>query len=152
VSGRWVARTPSGDPPSRYYHRVLRTATLGPVMVDSRKVLVIEDDADIRAIMADMLSSEGYSVVEAADGVEGLERAREQLPDVILLDLMMPRMDGWAFREAQQADANLADIPVVVVSAAMSDRLHAVPAAAHLHKPFDVDELLGIVGRCASRA
>ena len=102
--------------------------------------------------MVDVLSAEGYSVAEAADGLEGLERARERRPHVILLDLMMPRMDGWAFREAQQADEALADIPVVVVSAVMAERVHALGAAAHLHKPFDMDELLGVVGRCVSRA
>lgn len=122
-------------------------------MVDtSHRVLLIEDDPDIRAVMADVLSAEGYCVVEAGDGLEGLERARERQPDVILLDLMMPKMDGWAFRRAQQADAALAGIPVVVVSAVMADRVHALRATAHLHKPFDMDELLGVVGRCVSSA
>lgn len=116
----------------------------------SHKVLLIEDDPDIRAIIADVLSSDGYSVDEAGDGLEGLQLARERHPDVILLDLMMPRMDGWAFREAQRADEDLAGIPVVVVSAAMAERVHAICATAHLHKPFDMDELLGVVGRCVS--
>ncbi len=118
----------------------------------AHRVLLIEDDPDIRETMADVLSSEGYSVIEAADGLEGLERARERRPEVILLALMMPRMDGGAFREAQQADEALADIPVVIVSAALADRVHALHAAAHLHKPFDMDELLGVIGRCVSGA
>lgn len=118
----------------------------------SQKVLLVEDDPDIRAIVADVLSAEGYVVFEARDGLEGLQLARERHTDVILLDLMMPRMDGWAFREAQQADEDIAAIPVVVVSAVTAERVHALCATAHLHKPFDMDDLLGVVGRCLSPA
>jgi two-component system response regulator MprA len=118
----------------------------------SRNVLVIEDDPDIRAAIADALTYEGHSVVEAADGIEGLEHAHEHRPDLILLDLMMPRMDGWAFRDAQQHDAGLADVPVVIVSACMADEVHSLGAVGHLHKPFNMDELLEVVGRCASAA
>jgi two-component system response regulator MprA len=118
----------------------------------SRNVLIIEDDPDIRAAIADALALEGHAVAEAADGLEGLEQAHEHRPDLILLDLMMPRMDGWAFRDAQQADAGLADVPVVIVSACMADEVHSLGAAGHLHKPFNMNELLEVVGRFASAA
>lgn len=111
------------------------------------RVLVIEDDADIRGMIAEALSLEGYVVAEAGDGVEGLERARERRPDVILLDLMMPRMDGHGFREQQVRDPALATVPVVIVSACPDDRMHGPPAAGHLRKPFDLEDLLAMVGR-----
>ena len=118
--------------------------------VTPRRILIIEDDADVRAAVAEVLAYEGHLVAEAGDGLEGLRSAREQRPDLILLDLMMPTMDGWSFRAAQQADPALARIPVVVVSAALPEHVHAIGAAAHLHKPFEIVELLAVVDRCAA--
>jgi len=86
-------------------------------------------------------------VVEARDGLEGLRSAHDEHPDIILLDLMMPRMDGWAFRAAQRADPAIADIPVVVVSAAQPQELHGIDAVAHLHKPFELGALLDALER-----
>jgi len=116
-----------------------------------RRVLIIEDDADIRTVITDVLLSEGHSVAGAREGAEGLRRAREEHPDLILLDLMMPGMDGWAFRAAQREDAEIADIPVVIVSASNPADVHGIGAAAHLHKPFDLGALLDAVDRHAAR-
>src|SRR5438067_1769607 len=81
-------------------------------------VLIIEDDADLRDMMAQLLSLEGFQSVAVSNGREALDYLGQGvLPDVILLDLMMPVMDGWEFRRKQQADRALADIPVVVLSA-----------------------------------
>jgi CheY-like chemotaxis protein len=113
----------------------------------ARCILIIEDDADVRSAIAEVLTSEGHLVAEAEDGLHGLRTARDQRPDLILLDLMMPIMDGWAFRAAQQADPTLADIPVVVVSAMLQDQVHAIGAVAHLHKPFNLVDLLEVVDR-----
>lgn len=121
-------------------------------MARCRRVLIIEDDADIRATLAEVLACEGHAVAEAADGLEGLQRARMERPDLILLDLMMPRMDGWAFREAQRKDARLAAIPIVIVSACLEEQVHGLGAVAHLHKPFELRELLAVVGRFAAAA
>jgi CheY-like chemotaxis protein len=111
------------------------------------RVLVIENDADIRTAISEILVVHGYSVSEAADGEEGLGRAGEDQPDLILLDLNMPRMDGWAFRRAQQGQPRLAHIPVVVVSACAVDQACGVGAEAHLEKPFRLDDLLHLVAR-----
>jgi two-component system response regulator MprA len=114
-----------------------------------RRVLIVDDDADVRSAIGEALVSGGFAVAEAQDGVEALTRARDSRPDLILLDLGMPRMDGFAFRAAQRADAALASIPVVVVSASEPDKARDLGAAAYLHKPFDLSVLLDAVGRCA---
>lgn len=116
----------------------------------AQRVLIIEDDPDIRAAIGEALAAEGYDVEGAADGLEGLAAAREHAPNLILLDLMMPRMDGWSFRAAQATDPGLADVPVVIVSAAMPQQIHDIDAVAHLHKPFDLDDLYDVVARHAT--
>ncbi len=107
-----------------------------------RRVLVIEDDRDIRETIAALLDSEGYETDQARDGLEGLRQAREHPPSLILLDLMMPVMNGWQFRDAQRGDPEIAHVPVVVVSAVAG---RAPDAAACVPKPFEVGELLAVV-------
>src|SRR5438128_8871587 len=81
-------------------------------------VLIVEDDADLRDMMAQLLTIEGFSATTVANGREALDYlTRGDRPDVILLDLMMPVMDGWEFRRTQLADPALADVPVIVLSA-----------------------------------
>ena len=98
-------------------------------------------------MMVQLLAYEGFDPTAACDGVEALARLHEAgpPPHVIVLDMMMPRMDGWTFRRIQEADPALADIPVVVLSAAPRDRLERVHAAAILQKPMDYDRLLEAV-------
>jgi len=111
------------------------------------RVLIVEDDSDIRAVLAEALELEGYEVSLAADGAQALRIARERAPDLILLDLMMPVMDGWSFRAAQLADCELADIPLVVVSAVGADRLAGFDADGILCKPFRLQDLYATVAR-----
>ena len=112
----------------------------------SCRVLVVEDDADLREMMAQILTLEGFEIDTAIDGVDALARlAAGGHPTVILLDMMMPRMDGWAFVSRQAETPAIAGIPVVVVSAAPRDRLRGVRAAAILQKPLNFDELLTAV-------
>jgi CheY-like chemotaxis protein len=113
-----------------------------------RRVLVVDDDKDIRDTIVELLSDEGYEVVSARDGVEALKRLRERPTDLVILDLMMPRMDGWQFRREQVADPHLAHIPVVVVSA--YGHRDDIEAEAFVPKPCDLQALLDAVERHAS--
>lgn len=108
-------------------------------------LLVVDDDADIRAVLQDFLEGEGYDVATAGNGREALTVLRENgVPCVILLDLMMPIMDGWQFLEFKNTDEQLARIPVVVISA-YRDQLPRQGIAEVLAKPIDVDRLLTVV-------
>jgi CheY-like chemotaxis protein len=111
----------------------------------TRRILVVDDDPDIRAALEDALSVSGYEVVAARNGSEALQRLRSSRCDLVLLDLMMPVMTGWEFRDEQLRDATVADVPVIVISAARSPA--PIDAAAYLPKPFDLDRLLELVGR-----
>jgi CheY-like chemotaxis protein len=112
----------------------------------SGTVLIVEDDLDTREMLGRFLELEGYRVETAENGKRALERLGSGMGAcVILLDLMMPVMDGWQFRQEQIRDASLADIPVIVVSAAGRERLEKIHANAYLSKPVDLDELLGCV-------
>ena len=116
--------------------------------VAHRPVLIVEDDADLREMMAQLLALEGYVATSVANGLEALEYLeRGDRPDVILLDLMMPVMDGWEFRRQQQAVPTLADVPVIILSAIDQRRAAEVDAAAFLKKPLDFDRLLELVRR-----
>jgi CheY-like chemotaxis protein len=114
-------------------------------------VLLVEDDEDIRASVAEILRDEGFNVVGAVDGGDALRYLRSvaEVPRLILLDLMMPVMDGWAFRAAQLADERLAKIPVVILSAATDVRQHAAQLRVeeYLIKPLDVPLLLNAIER-----
>ncbi len=109
-------------------------------------VLIVEDDEDLREMMAQMLTLEGFQAVAVANGREALAYLHEsERPDVILLDLMMPVMDGWEFRRQQQADPALAPVPVIVLSALDQVRATSLEAEAFLKKPLDFDRLLSLV-------
>ena len=112
----------------------------------TRHVLIVEDDADIRETLADLLESEGMAVTQAEEGGAALAAlgAMSELPDLILLDLMMPGMDGHAFREAQRTDPRFANIPVVVMSADphLASYAERLAARQYVQKPFDVDQIL----------
>ncbi len=119
-------------------------------MISARQILLVEDDADIREALADVLRQAGYSVACAGDGKQGLDQLqRGPRPDVILLDLMMPVMDGLAFRAAQLDRPDVAHIPVVVLTAdgRYHERHPGPPVDAALAKPFDVGELLATIAR-----
>lgn len=110
------------------------------------RVLVVDDDDDIREIVIELLEANGFVVDGAANGREALDRLTSSAarPEVIVLDLLMPLMDGPSFRRAQLADADLATIPVVVVSAnaRVDETAAAMGVDAWLRKPFDAPKLL----------
>jgi CheY-like chemotaxis protein len=108
--------------------------------------MIVDDDPDIRDIVSEILADQGYRVVGAANGLHALRLLREGgvRPDVILLDVMMPEMDGWAFRAEQQQDPALAPIPVVVFTAheVPGDIVERMGVAGFLKKPIRLAELL----------
>ncbi len=113
------------------------------------RVFIVEDDADTREMLGRFLELEGYQVETAVNGKQALERLHSGLrAAVIVLDLMMPVMDGWEFRREQVRRADIADIPVIVVSAAGRERISQIDADAYLSKPVDLDELLRCVTDC----
>ena len=109
------------------------------------RVLVVDDDGAIRGLLGDYFDAEGYAVRTAADGAEALDLLDAWRPDLIVLDLMMPEVDGWMFRVRQQAREDWAHIPVIALTAGdfPRDRLKQLRAAHILRKPFDPEELLG---------
>ncbi len=113
------------------------------------RVLVVDDERDIRQAMAEILAEEGYQVEAAADGASALAKLRAFQPSVVLLDLMMPGMNGWEFREAQKTDPELSKIPVILVSA-LSPACSSVEGEDYLQKPFNLDDLLSAVRRHAA--
>jgi CheY-like chemotaxis protein len=109
-------------------------------------VLIVEDDEDLREMMAQLLTLEGYQTATVANGREALDYLQEsERPQLILLDLMMPVMDGWEFRRQQRADPELAPVPVIVLSALDQARASNLEADAFLKKPLDFDHLLTLV-------
>jgi CheY-like chemotaxis protein len=115
------------------------------------RVLVVDDSSVVRELIAVNLELEGLEVVRCVDGMEALERVAEQRPDAITLDVMMPRLDGFAVVERLRADRSTADSPIVIVtgraSAADLARGEALGVDAYLTKPFEPSELVAAVLR-----
>lgn len=114
-----------------------------------RTLLIVDDDVDVRDSLVELLDAEGYSVLTAANGSDALAMLRDavSLPSVILLDLMMPVMNGYEFRMTQMRDERLAAIPVFLLSAGerVDERMRDV--AEVLPKPLDIDALLAALAR-----
>lgn len=115
-------------------------------------ILVVEDDRVVREVVSDVLVDAGYAVAKAADGAEALDHVRLHPPDAILLDMMMPAMDGWTFLDVFQQDLELGVIPVGIMSAvpALREAARAQGVEVTVGKPFAVDELLEQVERLLS--
>jgi two-component system chemotaxis response regulator CheY len=112
------------------------------------RILLVDDDVDIRRSVGALLEDEGYEVASVGDGRLAWDRLRaEPAPDLLILDLMLPGMDGWQLRSRQQADPRIRDIPVLAISADGSPRAAAIDAAAFLAKPFTAEDLLREVKR-----
>jgi CheY-like chemotaxis protein len=117
-------------------------------MVSPRHILLVEDDPSIQGAVSMLLEREGFTVTCASNGREALQVLGSGAdPSLILLDMMMPVMNGQEFRQAQQRDPRLASIPVVVLSATplSEERGGMPPPSAVMPKPFDIDQLLAVV-------
>jgi signal transduction histidine kinase/CheY-like chemotaxis protein len=119
----------------------------------SRRVLVIDDDQTVRELMERFLVKEGFPVVTAANGVEGLRRAREVRPAAITLDVVMPDLDGWTVLAALKGDPELADIPVIFVTILdEKTKGYSLGATDYLVKPIDRERLAQVLKRiCGDR-
>lgn len=123
------------------------------LVTQCHSVLIVEDDPEIRETLKEIIELEGYSALTAPDGQKALEILRELSirPCLVLLDLMMPVMNGWELLEHRERDVILAAIPVVVISAA-GERAQKASATAHIKKPVDIDVLLSTVRQYCGEA
>jgi CheY-like chemotaxis protein len=123
------------------------------VRTGQKTVLVIEDDPWTRTITTALLAGEGFAVVEAKNGEEGLSLARSHNPDAVLLDLALPTKSGLEVLRELKGDGNTDDIPVIVVSAygTLMNEQDAQQTAGVIQKPFDYDDLVGQVSQATAR-
>jgi DNA-binding response OmpR family regulator len=119
---------------------------------DRKKVVCIEDELEMIELVKLILGRNKFDVVGAVGGQEGLDRIAETKPDLVLLDLMMPEMDGWEVYQKMKASENMRDIPVIVVTAKAQSidlvlGLHIARVNDYITKPFGPQELLDSVER-----
>ncbi len=107
-------------------------------------VLLVEDDPDIRESLGEFLSEQGYEVETAPNGQEGLRQLEKHRPGLVLLDLMMPVMNGWQFLEKKKTEPEISNVPVLVISA-VPGQPYVPGALATLKKPIDLHRLMDFV-------
>ena len=120
-----------------------------------RPILLVEDDRDIREILCEALEEVGFTVMTAANGLEALHLIRNAAtrPAVILLDLMMPVLDGYGFLEERRKDSMIASVPVAIVTAGNGvDRARVGPDAPIVPKPIDLPRLVSVIDELSSRS
>lgn len=120
------------------------------------RVLIVDDDAAVRLVCAVNLRAEGLDVLEAEDGLAGLERARCERPDLVLTDVTMPRLDGFRLAERLRRDEQMRRVALVFLSGepgdANAERARALGALAYLTKPFDPREVASFVADAVASA
>lgn len=121
----------------------------------TKRILVVEDQEDLRGVLRDLFKGSGYTVIEAVDGAAGVASAKTDQPDIILMDIQMPVMDGYEATRQIKADPNLTSIPVVAVSsfAMKGDEEKARGAGCddYVTKPYSPMQLLRLVRRHLER-
>ncbi|HEX7466300.1 MAG TPA: response regulator, partial [Usitatibacter sp.] len=131
-----------------------------PFMAESKSgnplVMVVDDSLTVRKIMGRMLTREGYEVASAKDGVDALQQLQDMKPDLILLDVEMPRMDGFEFARNVRADEATKNIPIIMITSRTADkhRNHAIELGVneYMGKPYQEEELLALIKRYTSEA
>ena len=120
-------------------------------MADKKTILVVDDDADIRAVLSMRFASAGYNVLEASDGYKAIKISMEKKPDLIILDIMMPEMDGMSASQYLKEDPITKNIPIVFLTGLQDKKLektyHSADANIIIAKPYEAKELLEIVKR-----
>ena len=123
------------------------------VMTDTAKprILVVEDDPDLRTIVRLQLTSQGYEITEATNGAEGFQAIQENIPDCVILDLMMPVVDGFGFLKRVRSVTELESVPILILTASEDERNRVrgfnYQADSYMSKPYDLQELTDEVGR-----
>ncbi|HMX17225.1 MAG TPA: response regulator, partial [Rhodocyclaceae bacterium] len=112
-------------------------------------IMVVDDSLTVRKITGRLLAREGYQVIAAKDGVDALEQALDIVPDVMLVDIEMPRMDGFDLTRNVRADARLKDVPIIMITSRIADKhrnyAREIGVNHYLGKPYDEDELLRLI-------
>ncbi len=120
------------------------------------RVLYVEDDTEHCLMLSNLLTSQGFTVETARNGLEGVEKAREWEPDVILLDLLLPLMDGFGVMNSLKEDPTTQDIPIIVISAWPTadnrKRVREAGAQNFITKPFHSEELVNTIRECLPQA
>jgi chemosensory pili system protein ChpA (sensor histidine kinase/response regulator) len=142
------------QPASRVAPSAPRLTATAPAKALAPLVMVVDDSLTVRKITGRLLEREGYRVVTAKDGVDALEQIAESLPKVMLVDIEMPRMDGFDLARNVRGDARTQDIPIIFISSRTAEK-HRSQAAqlgvnAFLGKPYPEAELLELVARFAA--
>lgn len=144
-----VPRMTQDSPDSGRLASVHKSAKANVATKRPPKVLVAEDDADIRLMMRTLLGMRGYNVIEASDGQETVDVARAERPDIILMDLQLPRMNGFAVARFVRQDEHLRDVPIVVITGHDPAKHRSLALAAgcnaYVLKPIDFDHLGEII-------
>lgn len=116
-----------------------------------KTVLIVEDDSQTYQLIANVLKRDGYHVLRAQDGIEGLAAARDQSPHLVLLDMRLPRLDGWEVTQAMRSDAQLRTIPIVALTVQVDpldeERALAAGVDGYVAKPFDIKYLRNYIRR-----
>ena len=124
-------------------------------MFSRKKILIVDDEEGIREVLSASLEHRDYDILTAVDGQDGLEQAQQNIPDLILLDVVMPKLDGWQVMQILQQDEKTRDIPIVIVSAKSETesifRSKEHRAVDHFIKPVNLHELRAFVHRYVGR-
>ena len=121
-------------------------------MADKKIIFHIDDEPEMHLLVQMILGKQGYQMVTAVSGPEGIEKLKDFTPDLIILDIAMPLMDGWKVRKEMMEFEHLKDVPVVFLTAKLGSGdalqgLHGIEADAYLTKPFNPNELIDTVGK-----
>ena len=117
----------------------------------SKKILVVDDEQEVAALLINYLKEQGFVVETAADGHAGLEKAREIKPDVVILDVMLPKMNGYEVCRLLKYDNSFANIRIIMCTSRSEEKDlqtgHDVGADAYIPKPYKLDEILATINK-----
>jgi signal transduction histidine kinase/CheY-like chemotaxis protein len=147
AGSNFTMRVPARVKPARSPYTVVEKAQQAAPAPKGR-VLIIDDDESVHGVLTNMLTREGYSTRVARDGKEGLRIAREYHPDIIILDILMPGMDGWSVLSQLKTTPGLAEVPIILLTMLENkDMGFALGAADYLTKPIDAQKLIPVIER-----